>query len=118
MPPQRPDLILSSHIPNIKFDILIGDRLDVESDCRNSSDILVKLQFVENGRLAGGVEAQHQQAHFLRAEDLAHHFRDLAAHCGGFAESFFKSRYWEVFGRGRKGEEAQGAACSVDSAQM
>jgi hypothetical protein len=29
------------------------------------------------------VETEHEQAHFFRSEDLAHHFGDLAAHCRG-----------------------------------
>ena len=48
MPPKRPNLILPSHIPNIKFDVLIGDGLDVEADSRNGSDVGVELQLVED----------------------------------------------------------------------
>ena len=54
--PQRPNLILSSHIPNIEFDILICNRLNIESDGRNSRNILVQAQSVENGRLSRGIE--------------------------------------------------------------
>ena len=80
MPPQGSDLVLSSYIPNIEFDILIRDRLDVETDRRNGSDVLVELQLVENCGLACGIEPKHQQAHLLRPEDLAHHLGNLAAH--------------------------------------
>ena len=33
-------------------------------------------------RLACGIETKHEQAHFARAKDLAHHLRDLVAHDG------------------------------------
>lgn len=48
MPPKRPNLILSSHIPNVEFDVLIRDSLDVEADSRDGSDVGVKLQLVED----------------------------------------------------------------------
>lgn len=83
MPPQRPNLILSTHIPHIELDILVRDRLDVEAHRRDGGDVLVQLQFVEDGRLARGVESQHQQTHLFRPEDLAHHLGDLAAHGDG-----------------------------------
>lgn len=49
MSPQRPDLVLSSNIPNIELYVLVGNGLDVESDGRNSSDALVELKLVKNG---------------------------------------------------------------------
>jgi hypothetical protein len=84
MSPQRSDLILSTHIPNIELDIFIRDGLHVESHRRNRRDILIQLQLVENRRLARSVETQHQKAHFLRSEDLAHHLGYLSSHCGGW----------------------------------
>lgn len=85
MSPQRPNLILSSHIPNIELDILVCNRLDIESDSRNGSDILVQAQSVQNRRLSRGIETQHQQSHLLRSEDLAHHLGELGAHLDGCA---------------------------------
>ena len=32
MPPERTNLILSSNIPYVKLNILVGDRLDIEAD--------------------------------------------------------------------------------------
>ena len=49
MPPQRPDLILPSHVPNIELDILIRDGLDVEADGGDGSDVGVELELVEDG---------------------------------------------------------------------
>ena len=48
MPPQRSNLILPSHIPNVELYILIRDRLDVEADCRNGGDVGVDFELVEN----------------------------------------------------------------------
>ena len=83
MPPQRPNLILSPHIPHIELDILVRHRLDVEAHRRDRRDVLVQLQFVQDRRLARCVQTQHQQPHLLRSEDLAHHLRELASHLVG-----------------------------------
>lgn len=48
MPPKRANLILPSHIPNVELDILIRDRLDVEADSRDSSDVGVELELVKD----------------------------------------------------------------------
>lgn len=48
MPPQRANLVLSTDVPDIKFDVLVCDVFDVESDCGNGGHILVELQFVQN----------------------------------------------------------------------
>ena len=87
MSPQRPDFILSTHIPDIEFNILVCDRLDVKSHGRNGCDVLIQLQLIQDRCLARSVESQHQQAHFFRSEDLAHHFGDLSSHCSGPAGS-------------------------------
>lgn len=48
MPPQRPDLVLSSHIPDVELDILVRDGLDVEAYGGNRRYVRVELQLVEN----------------------------------------------------------------------
>ncbi len=83
MSPQRSNLVLSSDIPYVELDILVCDGLDIEADSWNSSNILVELEFVQNGRLSGSIETQHQQSHLLGSEDLAHYLRNLAAHGDG-----------------------------------
>jgi hypothetical protein len=40
--PQRADLVLSTNIPDVEFDVLVGDALNVETDSRNGSDILIR----------------------------------------------------------------------------
>ncbi len=83
MSPEGTNLVLAAYIPDVELDILVGDSLDVEADSGNSGDILSKLELVENGGLAGGVETEHEQAHFLGSEDLAHNLGDLTTHgCG------------------------------------
>ena len=74
MPPERANLVLTSDVPNGERDVLVLDRLDVEScttggsaddigryaetrtDCRNSGHDLTKLELVEDGRLTSGIE--------------------------------------------------------------
>ena len=48
MPPQWPDFVLSSHIPDVELDILVGDCFDVEADCGYRGDVLVQFEFVED----------------------------------------------------------------------
>lgn len=48
MSPQRPDLVLPTHIPHVELDILVRHRLDVETDCRDRGDILVELELIED----------------------------------------------------------------------
>ena len=51
---------MSTDIPDIELDILIGDSLNVEADGRDGGDILAEFQFVEDGGLSGGIETQHK----------------------------------------------------------
>jgi len=96
MSPQRTDLVLTANIPHIELCVFVCNSLDVEADGGDGGDVLVKLELVEDccavsvfgvamaasgsvkGRertcLAGGVEPQHQQAHFLGSEDLVQCF--------------------------------------------
>ena len=85
MSPKRTNLVLTTDIPDVKLDILVGDRLDVEADGRNGGNILAELELVENCRLSSSVETEHEQAHLLGSEDLAHDLGQLAAHgcCSG-----------------------------------
>ena len=47
--PKRPDLVLSTDVPNIESCVLVRHGLDVEADGGDGGDVLVKLEFVENG---------------------------------------------------------------------
>jgi len=50
-----------------------------EADGGDGRHDLAKLELVEDGGLAGGVEADHEDAHFLLAEELAEQLGDRAA---------------------------------------
>ena len=56
VPPQRPDLILASHIPHGEANVLVLHGLDVEADRRDGGDHLAELQLVKDRRLTGGIE--------------------------------------------------------------
>lgn len=49
MTPQRPDLVLAADVPNVKLGVLVRDRLDVEADGGDGSDVRVELELVEDG---------------------------------------------------------------------
>ena len=55
--PERSDLVLTADVPNRERDVLVLDRLDVETDCGDCGDDLAELQFVEDGRLSGGIKS-------------------------------------------------------------
>lgn len=49
MTPERTNLVLTTDIPNIELDVLIGHALHVEADGGDCGDILVaEFQFVKN----------------------------------------------------------------------
>uniref|UniRef100_A0A6B0UME6 Putative secreted protein n=1 Tax=Ixodes ricinus TaxID=34613 RepID=A0A6B0UME6_IXORI len=70
VPPQGPYLVLSTHVPDVKFDVFVGDCFDVEAHSRNGGDRLAQLELVQNGRFAGCVKTQHQNPHLLVAENF------------------------------------------------
>ena len=47
MSPQWPNFILSANIPHVELDIFVGDRLDVEANCGDRSDILIQFELVQ-----------------------------------------------------------------------
>jgi hypothetical protein len=63
MSPQRPDLVLTSDIPDVEFGVLVGDGFDVEADGRDGSHVLVEFELVENccDLSAGGLGAQRRR---------------------------------------------------------
>lgn len=54
------------------------------TDCWNCGDDLAQLQLVQNCRLTGGVEADHENAHLLLAEQAFEKTREHVTHGGGF----------------------------------
>ena len=55
--PEGSDLVLTADVPHRERDVLVLDRLDVEADRGDGGDDLAELQFVEDGRLSGGIES-------------------------------------------------------------
>ena len=70
MDPKKLPLHRHLSYPNIKFDILVCDCLHVESHGGDGVDRLSQLQLVQDGRLSGRVQPQHQDPHLLVAEHL------------------------------------------------
>ena len=68
MSPEKSDLILTTDIPHIERDVLVLDSLDVEADGWDSVDDLAELELVEDGGLASGIEANHENSHFSCSE--------------------------------------------------
>mmetsp|Transcript_37923 Transcript_37923/g.88757 ORF Transcript_37923/g.88757 Transcript_37923/m.88757 type:complete len:225 (-) Transcript_37923:6-680(-) len=87
--PERADLVLASHVPHGERDVLVLDSLDVEANGRDGRDDLAELQLVQDGGLARSVEADHEDAHILLAEELAEDLREGEPHgaVGGACQS-------------------------------
>lgn len=70
MSPERPDLVLAAHVPHVELDVFVSHRLHVETHRGNGGHRLAKLQLVQDRGLAGRVQAQHEDPHFLVPEDF------------------------------------------------
>ena len=49
MPPQRPNLVLTADVPDIKLDVFVRYSLDVEPYGRDGRNRLVEFEFVKDG---------------------------------------------------------------------
>ena len=56
VPPQGANLVLATDVPHGERNVLVLNRLDVETDGRDGGDDLAKLELVEDGGLTGGIE--------------------------------------------------------------
>jgi len=86
MPPQRPDLVLSSDIPYGELNVLVLDSLNIESDCWDSRDDFTQLELVEDSGLSSGVQTNHQDSHLLLPPQLIKQLRECKTHIGGMGE--------------------------------
>lgn len=87
MAPEGTDLVLAADVPDVELDVSEGDRLDVEADRGNGGDMVLQLELVQDGGLAGGVETEHEHTDFFGAEELGHEAeRHDVAHFGGSLE--------------------------------
>jgi len=80
MPPKRTDLVLTADVPHGEGDVLIFYSFYVEADGGNGSDDFAEFQLVEDGRLSGGVEANHENPHLLLAEEASEEGGDGQTH--------------------------------------
>ena len=65
--PEKSDLVLTTDIPHIERDVFVLDSLDVEADGGDCVNDLTEFEFVEDGSLASGIEANHKNTHLAGA---------------------------------------------------
>ncbi|KAG6554759.1 hypothetical protein Mapa_003778 [Marchantia paleacea] len=82
MLPQRPDLVLTSHIPHREADVLVLHRLHVETDRRNGGHNLSQLQLVQNRRLSSRIQTHHQNSHLLLSKKPLEQLGESEPHFG------------------------------------
>lgn len=79
--PVRPDAGLAAEVPDVKLEVLVAERLDVEADGGLGGDDLADLQPVQDGGLAGTVEAEDQYAELpVGAPEAVEHRAEVVAH--------------------------------------
>ncbi|EEQ37837.1 ADP-ribosylation factor 1 [Clavispora lusitaniae ATCC 42720] len=78
--PQWSDLVLSTDIPNGEGNVLVLNGLDVETNSRNGGHNLTKLQLVQDGGLTSGVQADHQDSHFLVTKKVGKQLGERQTH--------------------------------------
>ena len=61
---------LTSEVPDLELEIFVHDSLDVEADGGDGGDDLAGLQPVEDGRLAGPVQAEDEYPHLTRPDQV------------------------------------------------
>jgi hypothetical protein len=80
MPPQRPDLVLTPHIPDGEADVLVLHGFNIESDGGDGGDDLAELELVEDCGLSGRVKTHHQDPHLLLGEEPAEQLGEREPH--------------------------------------
>lgn len=65
MPPEWSDLVLTADVPYGELNVLVLDGFDVEANGGDGCNDFAQLELIQNGRLSGGVQANHQDAHLL-----------------------------------------------------
>lgn len=70
MPPQRPNLVLTTDIPNVELDVPHRHRLDVEADGWDRRNGVGQLERVEDSCLSGSIETKHEDSYFPGAKQL------------------------------------------------
>ena len=78
--PEKSDLVLTADVPHSEGDVLVLDSLHVETDSGNGSDDLTELELVEDSGLTSGIEADHEDAHLLLADEARPDLREHRTH--------------------------------------
>ena len=79
--PEAAQLVLTTDVPTVELKILVLKGLNIEADRRDGVHCLVELHLVEDRRLAGGVEPEHEEAHLLgRAESSEEGSKNVVSH--------------------------------------
>ena len=60
--PERPDLVLATHIPYSEVDILVFNRFDIKADGRDRCDIFSELELVKDRCFTSSVQANHEDS--------------------------------------------------------
>ncbi len=63
VPPEGPYNRLPTDIPDGEVDVLVGDRLHVETDGWDGDSGFTQLQSIQHGGFTGGVETHHEDPH-------------------------------------------------------
>jgi len=79
VPPERSNFVLSADVPHGEADVLVFDCFHIETNSGNSGNDLAQFQFVENGGFTRCVKTDHQDSHFLLAEEASKN-REIASH--------------------------------------
>ena len=81
VPPHLSKTLLTTHVPHREGNVLVGNLFHIESDSWNGSELLTQFKLIEDCGLSGGIEAHHQDAHFLvEGKQSAPYFRHYRSH--------------------------------------
>lgn len=72
-----------TQVPDLKFEVLVLNSFDVETDRWNGRDDFADLQSVENRRFACTVESQDENATFFASEQAREIAEQVAHLCNG-----------------------------------
>jgi hypothetical protein len=78
--PQKSYLVLTTNVPHGAIDVLVLDRLHIETHGGRGVDYLAQLELIQNGRLACRIEAHHQQAAVLVRDHAVPQCRYIDTH--------------------------------------
>ena len=63
--------VLTSEVPDLELEIFVHNSLDIEADGGDGGDHLAGLESVEDGGLAGPVQAQDEYPHLPGPDQVA-----------------------------------------------